>query len=89
MGGGGGGGGWGSDFQKKFESFDDFFFRSTKLIFRALPKHCFAPFFCLNFLLRRRQIFEKKTVKKAVFGHFLKNFDKKIAFFLARAHPQS
>ena len=24
---------------------------------------------------------EVKTVKKAIFGHFLKNFDKKIAFF--------
>ena len=36
-----------ADFQKKIENFDDFFFfRSTKLIFRALPnlpKHCFAP----------------------------------------------
>ena len=31
-------------FKKKFENFDDlFFFRSTKLIFRDLPKHCFAP----------------------------------------------
>ena len=34
------GGGGGADFQKIFQ----FFFRSTKLmIFRALPKHCFAP----------------------------------------------
>ena len=33
----------GGGFSKKFENFDDFFFRSTKLIFRALPKHCFAP----------------------------------------------
>ena len=35
--------GGGADFQKKFENLDDLFFRSTKLIFRALPKHCFAP----------------------------------------------
>ena len=35
---------------------------------------------------RRRQIFEK-TVKKAVFGHFLKNFDKKIAFFWRACSP--
>ena len=35
----------GADFQKKLENFDDFFFRSTKLIFRALPKHSFAPIF--------------------------------------------
>ena len=27
----------------------------------------------------------KKTVKKAVFGHFLKNFDKKLRFFGARS----
>ena len=34
----------GAEFQKNFENFDDhFFFRSTKLIFRELPKHCFAP----------------------------------------------
>ena len=40
-----GGGGGGADFRKIFQNFDDlfFFFRSTKLIFRALPKHCFAP----------------------------------------------
>ena len=76
----------GADFKKKFENFDDlFFFRSTKFIFRALPKHCFAPFLAQNFL-RRRQIFEK-TVKKAVFGHFLKNFDKKIAFFFGARSP--
>ena len=30
--------GEGADFQKKIENFVDFFFRSTKLIFRALPK---------------------------------------------------
>ena len=34
--------------------------------------------------MRRRQIFER-TVKKAVFGHFLKNFDKKMRFFGARS----
>ena len=28
---------------------------------------------------------QKKQVKKAGFGHFLEYFDKKIAFFLARA----
>ena len=32
-------GGGGADFQKNFENFDDHFFRSTKLIFRALLKH--------------------------------------------------
>ena len=72
----GGGGG----FSKKFTTF---FFRSTKLIFRALPKHCFGPILWLNFP-RGRQIFEK-TVKRAVFWHFLKNFDKKSRFFGARS----
>ena len=64
------------DFQKIFQNFDDlFFFRSTKLIFRALPKHCFAPI--LAKFSAPQANFKKKTVKKAVFGHFLKNF----AFF--------
>ena len=37
-------GGGGADFQKIFQNFDDLFIlRATKLIFRALPKHCFAP----------------------------------------------
>ena len=36
-------GGGGADFQKKSKILTTFFFRSTKLIFRALPKHCFAP----------------------------------------------
>ena len=31
--------GVGVDFQKKFENFDDLFFRSTKLIFRALKQY--------------------------------------------------
>ena len=33
----------GADFQKIFQNFHDLFFRSIKLIFRALSKHCFAP----------------------------------------------
>ena len=61
---------------------DYFFFRSTKLIFRALQR-TILPLFWQNFL-RRRQIFEK-TVTKAVFGHFLKNFDKKNRAFGARS----
>ena len=38
-----------------------FFFRSTKLIFRALPKHCFAP------ILAK---FLKKQSKKPFLGTF-------------------
>ena len=44
-----------------------------------LSQSTVLPLFWQNFL-RRRQIFEK-TVKKAVFGHLLENFDQKIAFF--------
>ena len=58
------------DFQKIFQNFDELFFRSTKFIFRALPKHCFAP------------ILAKFSTPQA-------NFDKKIAFFLARAPSES
>ena len=47
-----------------------------------LSQSTVLPLFWQSFL-RRRQIFEK-TVKKAVFGHFLKNFDKK-RFFGARS----
>ena len=62
----------------------DLFFRSTKLILRALLKHKALkrrwPIFCAA------GKFLKKEVKKTVFGPFLENFDKKkIAFFLARA----
>ena len=50
---------------------------------KAIKRPCFGKIFCAagNFL--------KNQVKKAVFGHFLENFDKKIAFFLARAPPQN
>ena len=63
--------GGGADFLKIVENFDDFFFRSTKLIFRALPKHGFVPIWP-NFL-RRRQNFEKTGQKRrfwALFGNF-------------------
>ena len=64
-----------------------FFFRSTKLIFRALPKHCFAPIlakFCAP-----QANFWKNSKKKPFLGTFWKILTKKIAFFLARAPPQS
>ena len=64
-----------------------FFFLGRPNWFFELSQSTALPLFWQNFL-RRRQIFWK-TVKKAVFGQFLKNFDKKIAFFLARAPPQS
>ena len=50
---------------------------------KVLKRCCFGQTFCTadNF-------FFEKTGQK-VFGHFLENFDKKIAFLLARAPPQS
>ena len=56
-----------------------FFFRSTKLIFRALPKHGFVPILAKFFAPQAK--FWKKQAKKGVFRHFLENFDRKIAFF--------
>ena len=58
--------GGGADFQKIFNQID---FPSSP---KAVKRPCFGQIFCAagNFL--------KKQVKKAVFGHFLENFDKKI-----------
>ena len=77
----GGGGG----FKKKFENLDDLFFLGRPNSFFELSQSSVLPPFWLNFL-HRRQIFEK-IVKKVVFGHFLKNFDKKIAFFFGAGSP--
>ena len=72
------------DFQKNFQNFDDFFLDLPNRFFE-LSQNTFLPLFWLNFL-RCRQIFEK-TVKKAVFGHFLKNFDKKKSRFFGARSP--
>ena len=63
-----------AEFQKIFENFVDlfFFFRSTKLIFRALPKHLKDPVVAkICKFVRRRKILKKK-VKKGVLGAFRK-----------------
>ena len=61
-----------------------FFFRTTKLIFRALPKQCFVcPYF--GKFSAPQANFWKKQSKKPFF--FLKNFDKKIAFFFGARSP--
>ena len=75
----------GADFQKSFQNFDLFSFLGRPNRFFELSQSTVLPLFWRNFL-RRREIFEKR-VKKAVFGHCLKNFDKKNRFFLARAPP--
>ena len=55
------------------------FFRSTKLIFWALPNHYEDPRL-INFS-PPQVIFFKKQAKKGVFMHFSENFGQKIAFF--------
>ena len=49
----------------------------------ALKRRCSGQIFCTAGKILNRQ------VKKAAFGHFLENVDKKIAFFWARAPSQS
>ena len=68
--------------KKKFKNFVDLFLRLTKLIFRALPKHCFVPFW------PTRKTLKKKTSKKSVWRlFFCKILTKNRVFFLARAPP--
>ena len=81
--GGGGGGGW--RIFKKNPKILTFFLGQPNRFFE-LSQSNLLPLFWQKFL-RRRQIFEKKTVKKGVFRHFLKNFDKKIAFIFGARSP--
>ena len=80
-------GGGGGDFQKIVENFDDLFFNADKIGFPSSPKalkgRCFGEIFCAT------GKFLKKQVEKAVFGHFMENFDKKNAFFFARGPLQN
>ena len=75
-----GGGGFSKNFPKFWRTF--FFFRSTELIFGALPKHCFAPILA-KFSAPQANFW--KTGEKSRFWHFLENFDKKTRFFGARS----
>ena len=81
-----GGGGGVADFQKIFENFDDLFFlffRSIKLIFRALPKHGFVPILAKFFASQAK--FWKNRSKKAFLGTFWKILTEKLRFFGARS----
>ena len=62
------------------------FFRSTKLIFRALPKHCFVPILAK---FSAPQANFEKIGQKGVFRHFLENLDRKILFFRRALPPQN
>ena len=60
----------GADFQqKKSKILTTFFFRLTKLIFRALSKHCFAPILA-KFSAPQAKFRKKQSIKKAVLGTF-------------------
>ena len=63
-----------------------FFFRSTKLIFRALPKHCFAPILA-KFSAQQANFW--KNSQKSRFWALFEKFWQKNRVFLARAPPQS
>ena len=65
-------------FKKKFKNYVDLFFRATKLIFRALPKHFKDPVLAKISL---SQEFSKNRTKR----HFLENVYQKIAFSGARS----
>ena len=73
-----GGGGWFSKLSKILSTF----FRSTNVIFRALPEHLYRPYF------DKKKTILKNQVKNSVFAHFLENFDQKCVF-LALAPPQN
>ena len=77
----------GGGFSKNFPKFwRPFFFRSTKLIFRALPKHCFAP--TLAKFSAPQANFWKNSQKSRFWAIFEKCWQKN-RVFLARAPPQS
>ena len=69
-------------FKKNFENFVDLFFRSSKLISRALPKHCFVPILA-KFSAPQAKV--KIGQKKAFLGTFWKILAEKLRFFGARS----
>ena len=72
-------GGGGAVFKKILKNLRPFF-KSTNLIFGALRKYYKDPILSKKFCLKAK--FKKKTGQKTgVFGHFWKNFDKKMRFF--------
>ena len=73
----------GGGFSKNFPTFWRLFFLGRPNWFFKLSQSTVLPLFLLNFLCRRR-IFEK-TVKKAVFEHFEKCWQKNRVFFGARS----
>ena len=70
--------GGGRIFKKFSKILTTFFFRSTKLIFRALPKHCFAPILA-KFSAPQANFW--KNSQKSRFWALFEKFWQKIAFF--------
>ena len=77
-----GGGGFSKNFPKFWRPF---FFRSTKLTFRALPKHCLAPI--LAKLFAPQANFSKKQSKTPFLGTFWKILTKKNRVFFGARSP--
>ena len=61
-----------------------YFFRSTKLIFLALPKHCFAPILA-KFSAPHPNFW--KNSQKSRFWALFEKFGQKIAFFFGARSP--
>ena len=69
-----------------FKKFCRPFFRSTKLIFRALPKHCFVHILA-KFSAPQAKFKKKKQARKAFLGTFWKMLTKKNRVFSVRSPP--
>ena len=69
-------------FKKFSKILTTFFFRSTKQIFRALPKHCFAPILA-KFCAPQANFW--KNSQKSRFWAFFEKFWQKNRVFLARS----
>ena len=75
----------GAGFQKISKILTTLFFRTTKLIYRALPKYYKDSIMTKNSAPQAKC--EKKRTKKEFLDTFWKNFDQKNRVILARAPP--
>ena len=67
-----------------FQNFHDLFFRSTKLIFWGLPKHCFAPILA-KFSAPQANFW--KNSKKSRFWALFEKFWQQVRFFFGARSP--
>ena len=74
-------------FPKKFQKFCRLFFRSTKLIFRAIPENYNNLILTKKFAPYAQAKFLKKQVKYTVFGHFLEKYQRGTLLLVRRSNP--